>query len=86
MTWMLGAVLFWYTDLERTTRRLSQEVLAIRFEAHLLVAKRTCGAVELTLKKPTGTIYCRPLSSNRTEVETVLVTGERHSEVIVFDE
>lgn len=78
--------MFWYTDIERTTRRLSQEALAIRFESHLVVAKHVCRGEVLTLKKPTGSIYCRPLSMNRTEVEIELKSGERHKEVIFYDE
>lgn len=86
ITWMLGAALFWYTDIERATRRLAQEGLAIRFEAHLMVAKRSCGVEPLTIEKPTGTIVCRPISSNRAEVEILLTTGQKHQEVINFDE
>ncbi|STO07869.1 Uncharacterised protein [Exiguobacterium aurantiacum] len=86
VTWILGAALFWYTDIERTTERLSLDVLAIRFEAHLLVAKKHCRTVPLTLTRPTGNVTCRPLGAGTTEVEIRLETGERHKEVIYFDE
>ncbi len=85
VVWLLGAALFWYTDMERTIRRISEEVLAIRFEAHLLLAKERCSDRPLTLNKPTGTVTCRPIAPNRTEVETVLTTGERHKEVIAYE-
>lgn len=77
--------MFWYTDVERTTRRISDEILAIRFESHLLVAKARCGNRLVTLVKPTGTVTCRPIEMNRSEVEIVLTTGEKHKEVITYD-
>ena len=86
VTWILGASLFWYTDIERSTERLSRDILAIRFEAHLLVAKANCKAKAAAITRPTGTVSCRPLGSGATEVEIRLVTGERHKEVIYFDE
>lgn len=85
VVWLLGAALFWYTDVERTTRRLSEEILAIRFESHLLLAKERCGDRPLTLHKPTGTLTCRPIAPNRTEVNIVLTSGERHKEVMVYE-
>ncbi|MDA5559474.1 hypothetical protein PJK55_01910 [Exiguobacterium sp. MMG028] len=85
VVWLLGTALFWYTDVERTTRRISDEILAIRFESHLLLAKERCGNQLVTLTKPTGTVTCRPIAPNRTEVEMVLTSGERHKEVIAYE-
>lgn len=85
VVWLLGIALFWYTDVERTTRRISDEILAIRFESHLLLAKERCGNQPVTLTKPTGTVRCRPIAPNRTEVEMVLISGERHKEVIAYE-
>ncbi|MCT4784311.1 hypothetical protein NQG63_13700 [Exiguobacterium himgiriensis] len=86
MMWILGASLFWYTDIERSTERLARDILAIRFEGHLLVAKANCKTKAITVTKPTGTISCRPLGSGTIEVDIRLVSGERHKEVIYFDE
>ncbi|KGI85732.1 MULTISPECIES: hypothetical protein [Exiguobacterium] len=86
LTWLLGGAMFWYTDMERTTDRLALDILAIRFESHVMVAKRSCGPSAVTVTKPTGTINCRPLGSGTVEVEIRLETGERHKEVIYFDD
>lgn len=86
LTWLLAAALFWYTDIERTTERLTLEIMAIRFESHLMVAKRTCGTEAQVITKPTGTIVCRPLGAGTAEIEIRLKTGEKHKEVIYFDD
>ncbi|OGX80282.1 hypothetical protein A6395_02415 [Exiguobacterium sp. SH31] len=86
LTWLLAAALFWYTDIERSTERLTLEILAIRFESHLMVAKHSCQTEAEVIVKPTGTIFCRPLGPGTTEVEIRLKTGEKHKEVIYFDD
>lgn len=86
LTWLLAAALFWYTDIERSTERLTLEILAIRFESHLMVAKQGCRTEAQVIAKPTGTIFCRPLGPSTTEVEIRLKTGEKHKEVIYFDD
>ena len=86
LTWLLAAALFWYTDLERTTERLTLEILAIRFESHLMVAKQSCQTEAQVIAKPTGTIVCRPSGTGAAEVEIRLKTGEKHKEVIYFDD
>lgn len=85
IVWLLGAALFWYTDVERTTRQISDEILAIRFESHLLLAKERCKDRPLTIHKPTGIVTCRPIAPNRTEVDMVLRSGERHKEVMTYE-
>ncbi len=85
IVWLLGAALFWYTDVERTTRQISDEILSIRFESHLLLAKGRCKEHPLTIHKPTGTVTCRPIAPNRTEVDMVLSSGERHKEVMTYE-
>jgi hypothetical protein len=72
--------------MERSTERLGLDILAIRFESHVMVAKRTCGQTAVTVTKPTGTINCRPLGSGVVAVDIRLETGERHKEVIYFDD
>lgn len=86
LTWLLGGAIFWYTDMERTTDRLSLEIMAIRFESHIIVAKKACGAKAVSMSRPTGTIECRPIGSGMAEVDIQLETGERHKEVIYFDD
>ncbi|ERG67088.1 MULTISPECIES: hypothetical protein [Exiguobacterium] len=86
LTWLLGGAMFWYTDIERSTEQLALDALAIRFEAHVMVAERTCGSTAVALTRPTGTIQCRPLGTGTIEVDVRLQTGERHKEVIYFDD
>ncbi|RHB51860.1 hypothetical protein DW881_01420 [Exiguobacterium sp. AM39-5BH] len=86
LTWLLGGAMFWYTDIERSTEQLALDALAIRFETHVMVAKHTCRSTAVTLTRPTGTIQCRPLGNRTIEVNIRLQTGERHKEVIYFDD
>ncbi|WP_114165981.1 hypothetical protein [Exiguobacterium sp. TNDT2] len=86
LTWLLGGAMFWYTSQERISERLTLDILAIRFESHIMVAKNSCGLTAVTISKPTGTIGCRPQGNGTIEVDIRLTTGERHKEVIYFDD
>lgn len=78
--------MFWYTDIKRNIDQLALDALAIRFEAHVMVAEHKCGSTAIVLTRPTGTIQCRPLNATTVEVDVRLQSGERHKEVIYFDD
>ena len=86
LIWFLGVALFWYTSVEREVRYLEQETLAIRFETHLWLAETACRSKERIVNRPTGTVRCMPQSANRARIEIELKSGERHSEVIRYEE